>query len=129
MLYFLIGPLAGALSLYLYDFDYAPALVMGYALIFAVTLVCKQIVKKPMDRIRMQVNLITIIIIQIPFQLIKLHPRYDYSSATNFYLMLPIATVLSLCLNFFINMLFQIYLLVKTISKKCTPSPKDTTVE
>ena len=71
--------------------------------------------KKSRDKIRVQVNLVTILLVNIPYLIVQLSPDYSYDSSTNLSLMIVIAVPIFLSINLLLNASFFIYLLVKKI--------------
>ena len=98
-----------------YDGKFSIGLVMGYAFALYVFLFVKAIFKKVRDKARIMINLVTIILVNIPYLVVQLNPDYSYHSSTNVELMMMVMVPLFLLVNLIINATFFIYLLVKRI--------------
>ena len=98
-----------------YDGKFSIGLVMGYSFALYVFLFVKAVFKKVRDKARIMGNLVTIILVNIPYLVVQLNPDYSYHSSTNVELMMMVMVPLFLLVNLIINATFFIYLLVKRI--------------
>ena len=81
--YFLTGPLIGSINYLLYDSQFSIVLVMLYTFILFIITLLTTIFKKVRDRTRIQMNLIIIILTNIPYLIVQLNPNYSYDQSTN----------------------------------------------
>jgi CDP-diglyceride synthetase len=115
--YLASGPAMGALNFLLFNLSFSAAIVMVFSCLLFLILHFAPVFKKTRDQVRVQSNLLTMVLTQAIYLFYQLHPDYSYSDSTNMQLMLTIAIPMLLCLNFLVNASFFIYLLIKKVGR------------
>lgn len=100
----------------LFETKFSTLIVITYACLLFFALWLKPIYQKVRDRVRVQINLLVLIIAQVPFLMAQINPDYSYSSPTNMQLMLPIFGPIFLSINFLVNLSIFIYQCVRKLS-------------
>ena len=129
--YFCTGPLAGVISYLFCDLGYSAGLVAGYAGLLLVWLFVRPVFNKVRDRVRVQLNLATVVLTQLPYLLFQRHPDYSHLRSTDMELMLALVIPLFLALNLLANLGFFLYLFVTKCCaiKKEEVSPQKENIE
>jgi hypothetical protein len=82
--------------------------------LFAVTLF-RPVFKKHLDHYRVQLNLLSMCLLQVPFLYANLRPNLEYSSESDLSVMMPLFLAVVLFVNFLANTAWFVYLLVKRV--------------
>lgn len=119
LLYFLTGPIAGIVDYMLCDVSCSAVFVIVYASLLLLFLFFSGTVfRKTRERVRVQGNLLTILLMQLTYLLSQLSPSYSIGAPTNMQLMLPASVPLLLGLNLLVNLAFLTYLTVKCVASR-----------
>ena len=112
--YFYLG-LASAAVLCLSPPSIANGLACALSLLFFVATLSRPLFRKPADKYRTQLNLLSIVLLQLPFVLAHWQGGSNASSNDDMVLAAPLAVGLVLSLNFAGNLAFLIYELYKKV--------------
>jgi uncharacterized membrane protein len=113
-----LGLLFGVIISAFYSFKLINLVISGIALIFYVITLFTSIYKKQIDHYRTQLNLLTLVLIQIPFFYSNIHSGYEYKEESDLVILLPSLLAVLLAINFLVNISFFVYLFVKKIREK-----------
>jgi len=119
LLYFLLGPTAGAVAFLLYETLFGTVIVLVFSLVLYFLLSSFEVYRKTRDKLRVMLNTLTISGAYSCFLVNQLRPDCCYSDPSNVELLLPLTVLVLVGLNFIVNMAIFVYLLVKKISDCC----------
>ena len=113
--YFYLGLFTGALLYGLRSFPLVNCIAAVLPLLMYFTTLAKPIFRKQMDRSRTQLNLLTIVLLQVPSLYVNLRDGQAYSSNSDAVLLVPMTVGILLLINFLVNFAFIVYEIIKKV--------------
>lgn len=115
--YFYLGLISGVI-ICMCPLFFVNCIVCVLPLIFFIVTLKQPLFRKPMDKFRTQLNLLTIIFGQIPFIYANIQGGSNSNNSDDLVLMIPLTVGLVLSINFLGNLSFIIYEIYKKIKEK-----------
>ena len=107
--------MSGAALAGLSSFQYTNCLVAAVFLTLFGLTVCRPLFKKQLDHYRTMLNLLALVLAQVPFIYSHFSPSYDYSQESDLVFLLPTLLAVLMALNVFGNLAFFVYSAVRRI--------------
>ena len=120
IVYFYLGISVAVLYFQFYSFVFINFAVGAFVLLLYVLTLVKPIFRKNIDKYRTQLNLLSVLLLQIPgmYMNMRINAGFHYKSTEDMSLLLPLLTMLVISLNFMVNGIYICYEWYKSL-KKC----------
>lgn len=116
-IYFYLGLISGAI-ICMCSLSFVNCIICVLPLLLYLITIKNPLFRKPMDKFRTQLNLLSIIFGQIPFFYVNIQNRSNSSDNEDIVLMIPLTVGLVLFINFMANLSFLLYEIYKKIREK-----------
>ncbi len=115
LVHFYLGLCTGALLCALSAFAWVncAAAVLPLSLYFVT--VARPLFRKQMDRVRTQLNLLTMVLLQAPFLYVNLRDGEAFYGTNDAVLLVPVTVAVLLFVNFAVNLSFVVYEIIKKV--------------
>ena len=119
IVYFYLGISVAVLYFQFYSFVFINFAVAAFVVLLYVLTLVKPIYRKNIDKYRTQLNLLSVLLLQIPgmYMNMRINAGFLYKSKEDMSLLLPLLTMSVISLNFMVNSIYIFYEWYKSLQK------------